>query len=312
MNDQMIYQLMAKTPDIRAVQIADALDKDLSDVSEALRSLVEVGDVVAHTGSAPNGQPTRLYNLSDEFKRSKDGRALLESVVGAMLAEPVAPALPPAPPFPEPAAAVATPVFATQTEMAPVRTKGAIAIEHLTKHQRNVDPGKRPVNDADMRAVLGLPRTSHPRAYLTAQMKSGTIVRNADGYWSLGDGTPPPPAGQSPSLRNYGSKNKDQPVAQFPATAQPDPASAPPETDLPEPQSTNEEVTMSQPEPKPAPPETEAAPAAEPVFRCGLWSDGVLELQRDGVQVVALNRGEHEQLADFMGRMLGHVDKAAP
>lgn len=55
-----------------------------------------------------------------------------------------------------------------------------------------------------------------------------------------------------------------------------------------------------------------AAPTAPTIFRCGLWSDGVLELQRDGVQVVALNRGEHEQLADFMGRMLVKVETVAP
>lgn len=354
MNDQQIYQLMAKTPNIRAVQIADALDKDLSDVSEALRSLVTCGDVVAHTGEAPNRQPTRMYNLSDDFKRSKDGRALLTSVVGAMLAEPV-PIPVPATPSPVPAA-FPTPVFATQDEMAPVRTKAQVVIEHLTFHKS--------ATDAEMRTVMGLPKTSTPRAYLQAHVKSGKIVRDAGGVWTLGDGTPLPPAGQSPSLRKY-NKTKPGPVAQFKPTAKdPWPAPAPKAPEI-KPQaspSTKEEAApMSQPEPKPPAeackhdtpyryeceecqdaahsPMTAGAtqdepnpfgdpapalasgptftgtitrPSTEPVFRCGLWSDGVLELQRNGVQVAALTRGEGEYLAAFMGRMLGQVETVAP
>lgn len=77
MNDQQIYALMAKTPGLRAVQIADALDQELVDVSNALRSLVEVGDVVQTKGIAPNGHQAMMYDLSDEFKKSREGKALL-------------------------------------------------------------------------------------------------------------------------------------------------------------------------------------------------------------------------------------------
>lgn len=50
-NDQKIYTLMLKTESIRAVQIADALDEELVDVSSALKALVDVGDVVRTPGT---------------------------------------------------------------------------------------------------------------------------------------------------------------------------------------------------------------------------------------------------------------------
>jgi predicted transcriptional regulator len=71
MNDQKIYELMFKTPGIRAVQIADALDAELVDVSEALKALVEIGDVVQSKGFSPNGRQAMIYNLSETFKRSR-------------------------------------------------------------------------------------------------------------------------------------------------------------------------------------------------------------------------------------------------
>lgn len=61
-------------------------------------------------------------------------------------------------------------------------------------------------------------------------------------------------------------------------------------------------------------PVVDAAPPAEratgPVFRCGIWSDGVLELQRDGATFTTLTRGEGEQMAAFIGRMLVAVEPA--
>lgn len=55
MNVLDILRLMAKAPAICAVQIADALDKDLAEVSNAMRDLVDSGSVVQSKGVAPDG-----------------------------------------------------------------------------------------------------------------------------------------------------------------------------------------------------------------------------------------------------------------
>lgn len=271
MNDQQIYTLMAKTPDIRAVQIADALDAELADVSEALRSLVAVGDVVRHAGTGPNGRPAQLYNLSETFKKSRDGQALLAKVTAmpasTTTTEPdpeqaSVPAQPATTTFP-------TPVFTDQEELRKPPTKAEMVTNHLEAHKS--------ATDDELRVVMGIPKTSHPRAYLKFQLTSGTLVRDESGRWTLGDGTPPP--------------KPERPVK-------------PPEPDLNE---TKKDTPMA----STTPPAAQTAAPTETVFRCGLWSDGVLELQRNGTQVAALTQREGEQLVDFMGRMLGQAEKVA-
>lgn len=267
MNDRQIYALMAKTPDIRAVQICDALDAELTDVSAALRSLVEIGDVVKHSGTAPNNQPAQLYNLSETFKKSREGVALLASVAPAAQPAPAADLPEPAQqPAPAPQA-FPTPVFTQQDVLKKERTKAELAIDHLTANTS--------ATDAEMRIVLGIPGKNAPRAYLRAQLNTGALLRWPDGVWTLGGGTPP--------------ASHNSPRAE-PATT-----------------TTNKEAAPMPP--ITPPPTTEGA--AAPVFRCGLWSDGVLELQRNGQQVAVLNQREGEQLVDFMGRMLGQVEKVA-
>lgn len=292
MDDQKIYMLMAKTPDIRALQIADALDQELVDVSNALRSLVEVGDVVKHSGTSPNGRPAQMYNLSEAFKKSSEGVALLASVV-AVAPAPVTAPEPAATPEAamDPAAAFPTPVFAKQAVPKRGRTKAEMVVDHLTVHKS--------ATDAEMRVVMGLPKTSSVRSYVPALVKSGRIIRDDSGIWTLGD------IGQT-AVRDD-PKPAPLPIPQLPELDPPaflgvniDAGREP----TPQPQ-----ALVVAPEAAPVP---AAAPhAGEPVFRCGLWSDGVLELQRNGQQVAALNRHEGEQLVEFMGRMLGQAETVA-
>lgn len=70
MNDQKILELMAATPGMRRVQLADKLDMATDDVQALLAGLMAVGDVVESDGFGPNGLPCKLYNLSDRFKAS--------------------------------------------------------------------------------------------------------------------------------------------------------------------------------------------------------------------------------------------------
>lgn len=127
---------MAKKANIRAVDIADALDQDLGDVSRALRPLVDVGNVDQHSGLGPSGAPSQLYNLSDAFKQSLEYATVLAIVNAEKRQEPA------------PAAAPQVPVFGEVTKLPKSKSHAQVAIEHLTVHQ--------PVTDKDMHIVLGI------------------------------------------------------------------------------------------------------------------------------------------------------------
>lgn len=291
MNDRQIYVLMAKVPDIRAVQIADALNTPLVDVSASLRALVEIGDVVRHSGPGPNSLPTQMYNLSKTFRNSREGAALLASLpttaAGSTKAAPAsAPATGQAPasaPTPAPPAAFPTPAFAQQTDLKPARSKVDMVIDHLNVHMS--------ATDAELRIVMGLAKTVSPKAYLTAALRAERIVKDGD-YWKLGNGKPAvkPVASGSQVVTPQPENFKDLPERLIEELSKPAQAKA--------------DVTQPNLTPQPEVPPT----VAEPAFRCGLWSDGVLELQRNGRQVAMLTRREGEQLVDFMERMLGQAE----
>ena len=255
MNDQKIYTLMAKTPDIRAVQIADALDQELSDVSDALKSLVDVGDVVRHSGIAPNGQPTQLYNLSPSFVKSNEYKAIKAGLVD--VATPTASA----PSAPQPAASIIPPA-------APVsRVDGAIAFIRLS--------GK--VSGAELKRHMGLSGAASPGNYLNTALRDGRLARDGI-YWMIG---PAQPAGKEPAPQVVATAERAPETAAILVPALP--ASETPR---------------------------QAAPANGPTFRCGLWSDDVLELQRDGETLATLTRTEGEQLSSFFNRMISTMEVA--
>lgn len=77
MNDQAILEHLAQHPRSRAVQLADRADMPLDDVQAALVALVAVGDVVVSNDIAPNNQPCNVYTLSDAFKESTRGLAVM-------------------------------------------------------------------------------------------------------------------------------------------------------------------------------------------------------------------------------------------
>lgn len=280
MNDQHIYELLAKAPaeGLRAVQICDAINEpsvELVDVSRALAALVEVGDVVRSAGSAPNGQPAQFYALSSEFKNSRDYKLIMAKQLGAAA---VAPAPTPAP-TPDNTSA---PVPSSRPKS---RTIDAIEfIRHAGK-----------VSSAQLKAHMGLKSGESPATWLSGPVRDGRLLRDGV-YWLIGSGKPatgratkPTAArGAIPKLGAVLSAKSPQPLLDAIKAA----------AKTPEPKAASD---------KPAPaPKAVAPPPAKPAgrFRCGLWSDGVLELQRDGVTLTELTRVEREHMADFIGRML--------
>lgn len=245
MNDQKIYELMAKTPDIRAVQIADALDQDLTDVSDALKALVDEGDVTRTAGTAPNGQSAQIYNLSQTFMRTAEYKAIKAQLDAA--------------PAVTSTGTVADSVPAVHAAAPKVsRVDSALAFIRFM--------GK--VSSADLKQHMGI-ATGSPSNYLNAAMRDGRVARKrfSDGhYWVIGTGQDTRAVDSTPCLAKEaaGAGVDTAPVAQ-PGT---------------------------------------------PAFRCGLWSDNVLELQRDGVTLTTLTRGEGEHMATFFNRMLATTESA--
>lgn len=246
MKDEQIFALMAKTPDIRAVQICDSLDQDLPRVSAALRDLVEVGDIVQAKGTAPNGHPAQVYNFSDAFKKTKAYQAAM-SAIGPSVAATAPPApmekTAPAQAKPQP---VTIPVFGAKTQ--PAQSKAQRGVAYIEKMNE--------VAQDELRTVMGLTRQQTPGAWLASAVKKGTVHK--DGHvWK---------AGAAPLAKAADTPAKEHPL--------------------------------------PVARKVEPRASAIPVFRCGLWSDGVLELQRDGSTVAVLEQDEGEQLASFVNRML--------
>lgn len=272
MNDQQIYLLMLKTPDIRAVQIADALDQELVDVSSALRDLVAAGDVVQAKGMSPNGHPAQIYNLSADFKKSKDFVALAAIVIEKALV-----VSPPAAAVVAAVAAVVAPVVAIGPAVppvppvgfAPIGTRVDRALAFITKNGS--------ANTAQLRAAMGLNTSQAPSSFIAPAVKNGRIVRDG-AVWKLGTGKP---AAAVPAAHI--------PPAEIPVRAAPPTPAA-----VPAPPAAAMELLSVAP----------VAPKAATVYRCGLWSDGVLELQRDGATVARLTHADGEQMAGVIIRML--------
>lgn len=271
MNDQIIYELLAKAPaeGLRAVQLCDAINEpsiELADVSRALGALVEVGDVVRMPGLAPNGQQAQFYALTSDFKNSRDYKLIMAKQAGTAAASPA----------PTPAPTPDNTSAPVPSERPKSRTDDAI--EYIRHRGR--------VSSAELKMHMGLKSGESPATWLALPIRDGRLARDGV-YWMIGAGpvskaTKPTAArGAIPKLGATLAAKSPQP-----APAAPEPKAAP-DT------------------PAPAPEAVAALPApAAGVFRCCLWSDGVLELQRDGVTLTKLTRGEGEHMADFIGRML--------
>ncbi len=298
MNDQQILEFIAVKHPVRAVQLADKFDKSEREASEALRALVDIGDVVRKSGTGPNGQPAQFYTLSESFLKSRPGQLLIARLEAA-----AAPAPSPAPASPIPSAvtdhapaasAVPTPAPAAPNKPSapaesPATPTGAnraeLGVAHILKHGS--------VLDADLRQAMGLRAGQYPSAWLGAAIKRGDI--NKDGReWKPGRGVEirkQPAFGGALGLAGAvldGRRLTEEVRPHLPADATADPLVV------------KELVAHLK--------QINAELTAPPKFRCGLWSDGVLELQRNGVTVAELEQDEGETVAAFMARLRHPVE----
>jgi pyruvate dehydrogenase E2 component (dihydrolipoamide acetyltransferase) len=196
-------------------------------------------------------------------------------------AQPAKPAVPaPAAARPAPAAARPAPAAATPAP-APVAVPVIVPADQPTTSlaQRGVAyiVSRESVVESDLRAAMGLSKGRYPSAYLVAAIQAGKVHKDG-AIWKAGR-APTAPLDSVVAVGNIVVASKDSsPIPQAVVDAISSPA---------------EERAVAAP---PAP--------ADPIFRCGLWSDGVLELQRNGSTVAVLQQAEGEQLASFVNRML--------
>lgn len=293
MNDQQIFEQVAREGEkLRAVQLADRMDVALEDARARLVSLVAVGDLVETDGFAPNGLETKLYSFSEAFKRSDAYKLVATKTEAATFGDPT--------------------MSKTDRAIAFVREKGT-------------------ATSAELHALLGLAEHEYVSSYLARVVREGRLSKDGKN-WTLGTSAP----AEAPAPRSYNrqpvSSKKNGPVAQFPKTAQPEQPAA----DVEVPKFLDKRVEVkSQPADKAAEPVVKAAAShvnidengaitvdgevvvtgklsnfgaapddvPAPSFRAGLWSDGVLELQRNGQTIAKLQPDEGDHLAEFMQRM---------
>lgn len=147
MNDQKILELLAITPDSRAVQLADKLDAALEDVQASLAGLEVVGDVVVGNGFAPNGLVCKVYALSATFKSSAAYKPLAAKAAAANFGE-------------------AGGTYADRA-VAFIRERGASA------------------TSSELHALLRLGPKDYASSYLGGALRAGRLIKNGKD-WTLG------------------------------------------------------------------------------------------------------------------------------
>lgn len=323
MNDQKILEFIAAKQPVRAIQVADKLDASEREASEALRALVDVGDVVRTPGTGPNSLPAQFYTLSEAFRRSRPGQLILARMEAAAAALAVAVAAPVASPSPAPAPPAPAPTVAPVATAAPAATIPVFLAKapppspaddpSLRRIERAIAHIKEygPTSDADIRVVLNLRADQYPTSFIGRAVKDGRLAKDGRN-WTLGAGTSPAPLKRQPAFGGpIGLVGSTPHVAKAPeivAVAVKEVATS--LVSQANPTKQQEQVMETKQIAGVAEQSRAKDATTPPAFRCGLWSDGVLELQRDGVQVAALTQVEGETVAAFMARMREQLQPA--
>ena len=305
LNLEKMFVLIAARPQIRTVEIADIIDCDPDQVQPALQSNIDLGYLAVTEVTAPNGRPANAFTITRKFMCG-DLYPKLQADIAAQRAadEQVRPSPAPAP---KPAAAprsleqsmtapgveriAAVRVLPPEDDEMPVFTTGqappraprsatGIPVSKIDVAIRFVRESGGRVSHAGMKAHLGITQHQSPVAWLGSALRDGRLARDGTD-WLIGNGTPPTPAA-TPAVA--------EPLRQAAPTQAPAPAVA----------------TPPAPEPKVAEPAPLALAVsvdrAPPRFRWAAWSDGSIEIERDGQKVLTLSPDECVALAPAMVR----------
>lgn len=319
--------LIAQRPMIRSVEIADIIDCDIDQVEPALQSRISARLIVVHPITAPNGRPANGYEFSQAFKETAEYRELAQSPAATVKPEPEPST--PAQKGSKAQLAIAyiqgkpNQMASTQELRAPM---GLTAGEYPSSHLRYAlstgqlactaqvwrlgpalggsakppPPDQRHVGGRAAKPTAGVDAApSPPAAHAPLRQPSAAAALNvsstAKGFAALHQ-----------SREDEEARLKDERAAQLHGGPDVDPiepaepildqaldqAATPvvggPVADL-EMSAVAIEVVALPPDP----------PALQ-TFRCGIWSDGEVELQRAGQTIAILSMGELAYVKSFM------------
>lgn len=252
MNDLKIMEYIAATPDARAVQVADKFDVELVDASNALRALVEVGDLVRTQGIAPNGNPAQVYNLSTAFKKTSDGKAILQRIQAA---SPPTAVQPSQEEKSNGAAPLPTALVEQLSKSGQIEHGRHSSVSRLERALNFIKANGKVTND-QLRTLLVMKSFEYPSTVLRPAINDGRVARDGED-WIVGTGEPPAKLRQSGKRKTVsGQTAHAAPQSAAPVVA--------PRTKLTE----------------------------ETGLRCAIWSDGVIELQRGNTTICTLHKDE--------------------
>jgi hypothetical protein len=157
---EQTLEAIRKTPKLRNVQIADAIDCDIDEVNTVLRELVQSTQLLAEKVEAPNGLKDIGYSINPAY---------LGWTTGAPAAS-------------NPNSSWRAPGKGVEQAEAAGRTKVQMAIDYLTAHDT--------ATDDQLRDAMGLETKYTPSQYLGPAVKSGRITRDGKN-WRLGTGVKP-------------------------------------------------------------------------------------------------------------------------
>lgn len=343
-----LLQLIAAKPRIRTMELADQLNHDIDDIDDALAPLLESGAIVPIPVIAPSGRSATGYQLSEPARAERiqsapgvsiDGSSIdraidfitergtargaeLHAYLGLKPNELVSRELAPARDdgrlvMREGNWTLGGPK--AEPEPAPVRiTNTDKAVEFLRGQ-----PGYR-ATSGEMRVALSMAPGAQVAPFLKRGLEDGRLARDGQD-WLLGG----EPLDSVVAVGNIIVASKDaspipqavvDAVAAAPAVVRP----AAPVDSL---KSTvvgdvfvssrsdaafeAAVAAIAAAPSEPAPVVAVQSQPAAPVFRCGIWSDNVIELQRDGETIAKLTRHEGEHTADFLARMWGKAEQVA-
>lgn len=327
-DEQKLLQLIASEPQIRTVALADRLDCDMQEVEDALLPMINRGRIIAQPVLAPNNRRATGYTLSDQVRgeilrasqgvsvdkcashieRAIDFIRMHDTVTGAQLhahlgldvlqtpSSVLAEAMADGRLFKDGkhwtlgAASRVPEAVSTPSDPAPVEHGSGTRVDRAVACVNRTGSA----SDDEMRLAMGIEKPTAPAAYLGSAIRNGKLHKSA-GVWKAG----PAPAGTV--KEGFSFAKEKGPVAQFGPDVKPKELA-----DLP--RDLVEQLSKPVQRLAEAPVQQVAAPEAPkpsfPVasFRCGMFSDGVLELHRDGKVLAALSPDECAQVAEFLAK----------
>lgn len=267
-----ILELIAQNPQgLRTVEIADKVDCDLDMVESSIREAIAARDVTMEEVIGPNQRPTKAFYPSDvlvaRFKATQQ----------------------PLKPWP---AHVKTPATAA------TKSRAELGIEYI----QNAGPDINVVDD-DLRRVMNLNKVQYPSAWLGGAVERGLVHRDGK-FWRAG---PAPKVSSGEQVRKVDCK----------------PADLPPAVEIPHPVVTAKKfdgididkvlATADKEESKVILQEAKAnfpdavggakqKPAESGGFSCALWSDGELQIARNGQITETLTFEELRKLRAYLSK----------